>query len=107
MTRTKAQRHEGGKQKPSLVRCFSARSSRRIGSANSADSHRLVPGGSIGESAPNPKSADEMDWELAKLLRMRLIFLAIGRGTLRRARIDFGCSQDLIQEHCHKGPQRR
>ena len=63
-----------------LLECFSDRSSRRMGSADCADSHRLVPGGSIGESASNPKSADEMDWELAKLLRMRLIFLAIGSG---------------------------
>ena len=40
------------------------------------------------ESASIPKSADELDWESAKLLRRRLILLANWRGALRRARIE-------------------
>ena len=49
------------------------------------------------ESASIPKSADELDWELAKLLRRRLIFLANWRGTRRSAQIGLGCDQDPIQ----------
>ena len=68
--------------------CFFNRLSRRLGSADYTDGRRLVPGGSMAESASIPKSADERDWGLAKLLRRRLIFLAIWRGMLRHARID-------------------
>ena len=83
--------HEGAKGKAEvcpLLDCFSDRTSPRMESADYADGHRLVRGGSMRESASIPKSADEMDRGFVKVLRRRLISPAIWRGTLRRARID-------------------
>ena len=50
-----------------LLECISACFSPRMESADGADSLRLVPGGSMPESASIPKSADELDWEWVKV----------------------------------------
>ena len=73
MTRTKKRRRKA--EGCLKFDCFSDRSSRRMESVDGADLRRLVSGGSMRESASLPKSADELDWELAQLLRRRLIFL--------------------------------
>ena len=48
--------------------CFSARSSRRMESADCADGRRLIPRGSMPESASIQKPADEIDRDLVNVL---------------------------------------